>query len=149
MLEVEQLLPHCATPEIRVAVLLSAEAGLRKAEVMALRWEDIDWDKHVVRVHDHKQGFYRWAGLSERLLEELSKLHEALRPQSDERVVGLMSSTGLYYRFAEICRRAGVGEQRFHALRAAFARRARLAGLTSAQVSMMLGYRPPRRGGKS
>src|SRR5262249_22818660 len=34
----------------RAVVLTSAMTGLRRGEVIALRWQDIDWDVHVIRV---------------------------------------------------------------------------------------------------
>jgi excisionase family DNA binding protein len=48
--QVEKLM-HMARPEARDVLLVAASLGLRRGELLALRWGDVDFEARLVRVH--------------------------------------------------------------------------------------------------
>ncbi len=48
--EAQALLIECKTPSLHLIVLIGLLAGLRRTELFALRWEDIDFDNDVIRI---------------------------------------------------------------------------------------------------
>lgn len=65
---------RAADPRMRVALLLGALAGLRCAEMAALRWSEIDFDAGLIHVVDGKGGKDRVVPLAEQLEEALVAL---------------------------------------------------------------------------
>ena len=61
-----------ATPEMRRMIALAAMAGLRSAEVAAIKWSDLDHANGVLWVRDGKGGKDRSVPLSAGLLAELA-----------------------------------------------------------------------------
>lgn len=49
--EVEKLLNHVHGTSYEIPVILAALMGLRRSEIVALRWEDIDFNKRTMRIH--------------------------------------------------------------------------------------------------
>ncbi|MDL2225972.1 tyrosine-type recombinase/integrase [Eubacteriales bacterium OttesenSCG-928-M02] len=49
--EVKQILEGAREKEIYLAVAFAALLGLRKSEIFALTWDDIDWEKQTVHIN--------------------------------------------------------------------------------------------------
>ncbi len=54
--ELERLLECCKNPRERALLLFSIGSGARRAEIAAIRHEDIDWDEGTVRIRRGKGG---------------------------------------------------------------------------------------------
>jgi site-specific recombinase XerD len=70
-------------------LMLLATYGLRAAEIVRLRLEDIDWKREVLRVHHSKTGAYSELPLLREAGEALLRYLEKARPSSAHREVFL------------------------------------------------------------
>jgi len=110
-----------ATGDDRVLVLLGAHAGLRVAEMLALRWADVDLGRHEVGVRHGKGGKPRTVTMSRTLAAAL----DAWRDESGARAPGNASRYVLPYRapisarrrMRLLCEAAGVEPRAIHSLR--------------------------------
>lgn len=103
--EVEALLGVAEGPD-RAVVLLGAHAGLRIAEMAALRWPDIDWRARELVVRKGKGGKTARVAMTKRLRETL---RETPRDATD--LSGFVLPFRAYRareRFQRLCLRAGV-----------------------------------------
>lgn len=65
-------------PRLKAIILLGVDSGMRRAEILKLRWSDIDFDNnmlHIVATHTKTQE-ERFAPLSARTKAELQKIRE-------------------------------------------------------------------------
>jgi integrase len=78
--ELTRLLQACRAPDERLAVLLAAEAGLRRGELLALHWEDADLVSHklVIRRAYWNGRLGSPKGRRERVVPMTSRVHAAL-----------------------------------------------------------------------
>ena len=121
----------------RVLYLTAAMTGLRQAELIGLRWRDIDWLGQRIRVRQtYVRGEFkapksrkgnRGVPLAMRVARELEAHFAATSFQDDDDLVFANPETGgpldrskVRKRFQAACRRAGVRVVRFHDLRHTF-----------------------------
>ncbi len=118
--ELAALLAH-ATGDDHALVLLGAHAGLRVAEMVALRWADIDLGRHELAVRRGKGGKPRTVTISRSLAAALV----AWRDESGARGPGNAGGYVLPYRapisarrrMRLLCEAAGVEPRALHSLR--------------------------------
>jgi integrase len=105
-----------APPYVRNIFLLEVTTGLRRSEILALQWKDIDWFNGELSVQRAickaraTDGAHRWAwvigppksknayrrvALSKMVLESLRTLRQMAEPQSEETF--LFQRNGTYY----------------------------------------------------
>lgn len=127
--------------DLYLAVVLGGLMGLRKAEILAARWEDLDWGREEFRVRGTKT-----AGSTDTL-----PLHEAIRErlephrQAEGYIVRPGKAPGQWaYRWefrkpwARLCEDLGIGEARIHDLRHSFATRLLDLGYPMATIARMM-----------
>ena len=102
--EVECLLRVAEGPD-EVLVLLGAHAGLRVAEISALRWNDMDWDAGELVVRRGKGGKTGRVALTNRLKQALLSLLKDAEPNSH---VLPYRAYRARERFQRLCLQAGV-----------------------------------------
>jgi len=124
----------------RVLYVTAAMTGMRQGELLALRWMDVDWMAHRVRVRrNFVRGKFgtpkskrssRSIPLADDVARELELLCQASSYQTDEDLVFAHPHSGnpidrsrLLKRFKAALERAGVREIRFHDLRHTFGTR--------------------------
>jgi len=78
--EVARFFDHVPSMRYRAALMVAYGAGLRVSEVVALKVEDIDSQRMLLRVQQGKGQRDRYAMLSPRLLEILRAWYRAARP---------------------------------------------------------------------
>jgi len=100
-----------ADGRMRALLLLCGHAGLRIAEALALDWGDVDLSARALVVRRGKGGKSRRVSLSRSLTAALGALEGRDGP-----VIG-NSSEAARKRLATLCRRAGVENKGYHALR--------------------------------
>jgi integrase len=132
--------------------------GLRLGELQALRWMDIDFDRHVVRVRRSRgrHGFtspkstraMRTAPLAPELLGPLAAHWSAAPYRGDEDLVFAHPLTGDVYDASRIRKRykaalavAGLRDARFHDLRHTFGTRMAAAGAPMRSIQAWMGHR--------
>jgi integrase len=141
----------------RVLYLTAAMTGARQGELIALRWEDIDWVARKIRIRrNYVRGEYgtpkslrssRAIPMGDRLAAELEHHYQRSTLQDDTDLVFPHPLTGtpldrskVLKRLKAACRRAGVREIRFHDLRHTFG--TRMAKVTQLRdVQEWMGHR--------
>ena len=142
----------------RVLYLTAAMTGMRQGELLALRWMDVDWMAHRVRVRrNFVRGKFgtpkskrssRSIPLADDVARELELLFQRSSYQADEDLVFAHPHTGkpidrsqLLKRFKAALKRAGVREIRFHDLRHTFGTRMAAAGVPMRLLQEWMGHR--------
>lgn len=78
--EAEALLGAIRSPKIRAVSMVMYGSGLRVSEACALRFDDLDAQRGVMRVRESKGGHSRYALLSNSLLRALRAYYRKTRP---------------------------------------------------------------------
>jgi len=143
--EVTRLLAACSTLRQRVLLTTTYAAGLRVAEVCALKVGDIDSARMMLRVNGGKGGRDRYTLLSPKLLDLLRTYWQATRPttwlfpmRDSQRPIDPRQAQRMYYaakRDARITRQGGI-----HALRHAFATHLLESGVDLHTIQRLMGH---------
>ena len=160
--EIEALLEAAPDDDLgrveRVMYLTAAMTGMRQGELLALRWQDVDWSAQRIRVrrsfvhgeftNPKSKRSSRSVPLATRVARELDELHRLSGYQTDEDLVFAHPHTGkpidrskLLKRFKAALRRGGVREARFHDLRHTFGTRMAAAGVPMRTLQEFMGHR--------
>ncbi len=100
------------SPWMLPLVILAIETGMRRSELLALRWSDIDLSRRTATLHTSKNGEGRIVPLSSRAAEVLHAL-----PTSICGTVIPMHYFSVAAAFSRAVERAGIDHVRFHDLR--------------------------------
>jgi integrase len=146
----------------RALYLTAAMTGLRQAELIGLRWRDIDWLGQRIRVRQtYVRGEFkppkskrgrRGVPLALRVARELEAHFGSTAYQGDDDLVfanpttgGPLDRTKVRKRFQAACRRAGVRVVRFHDLRHTFGTHVAASGDVSLRtLQEWMGHRDPK-----
>ncbi|MEZ0246994.1 MAG: tyrosine-type recombinase/integrase [Methylophilaceae bacterium] len=125
------------TVSLLTAIQLAIETGMRAGEIVALRWEHIDFKSSVIRLRITKNGDNRIVPLSEKAESLLQALPH---PIHGGRVTTFYDSNGLSAAFRRATKRANIEGLKFHDLRHEAA--SRLAPrMTVATLAKVMGWR--------
>lgn len=100
------------SPWMRPLVILALETAMRRGELLALRWPDIDLSRRTAALHTSKNGQGRVVPLSNRAVETLQRLPTTI----DGRVIPLRHFS-VAAAFSRAVARSGIPDLRFHDLR--------------------------------
>jgi integrase len=111
---------------LHAATVMALHTGMRKGEILGLKWDDINWEKRLVLLTHTKNGEARRIPIDSILLDELSehrsrvKNNELVFPSFDRngKVVPLADVKGS---FGRVLKDAAITNFRFHDLRHTFA----------------------------
>jgi integrase len=137
----------------------AAMTGLRRGELLALRWHDVDWLAQVIRVHqNYVRGQFgtpkskrstRSVPMALEVAAELERLSQTSRYTDDDDLVFAHPATGqpLYVagigrRMRKALRAAGLNEaHRFHDLRHTFGTQCAAAGVPMRTLQEWMGHK--------
>jgi integrase len=129
-------------PELYLIVLLALTTGMRRGELLGLRWQDVDLERRVAIIQHSKNGDRRAVPLVPEvvaLLREHGKVRRLdsalLFPGSNERPVDIKNA---WYAALET---AKVKDFRFHDLRHTAASYLAMSGATVPELAAVLGHR--------
>jgi integrase len=143
----------------RAMFLTAAMTGLRKGELLALRWRDVDWPAGRIRVRqNYVRGEFgtpkskrstRSVPMADQVGGELERLFQTSRWQGDGDLVFAHPATGAPLPKANVTRRmrsalraAGLDDaHRFHDLRHTFGTRMAAAGVPPRTLQEWMGHR--------
>lgn len=129
MEQVNQIISAARGTDIEIPILLAICLGLRRSEILALKWDDIDFDKRTVTISkalvlgENSQPFEKvpktYAGNRAVAMPDI--LFNALKEKStdtdgDARIIA-MDGAALYKRFKKILKTNNIPDMRFHDLR--------------------------------
>jgi len=142
--EEEVRLLTCCNPYIRPLVITALHTGFRKSELLALRWEHVDFRHSLITVEAAyaKNGETRSIPMTATLTETL----RVLKGEAEAAVSVFRTHEGTPYRhiakvFGAACRRAGLTDVTFHDLRHTFASRLVMAGVDLPTVQALMGHK--------
>lgn len=110
--EIEAICAVTESAELAAFVRLAVETAMRRGELCGLRWEHVDLKARTAHLPHTKSGYARTVPLSSGAVAVLRELPRRL----DGRVFS-MRADSLTQAFERACRRAGIGNLRFHDLR--------------------------------
>jgi integrase len=135
----ELALLQAASPDVRRAIALAIDTGLRREELFSLQWNQIDVDRGIITTTTKtKSGRARSVPLPERSVNILPR-HDAdyvlINPDTKKRYVQMNKG------FKAAVRRAEIGHTQWHDLRrTAGCRWLQRDGKSIMEVSMLLGH---------
>jgi len=139
--EFERLLTQCP-PHLEPIVLTAYYTGMRKSEILGLKWEEVDLEKGFIRLRGErtKSGAGRSIPLHPRVKKRLSRLAQAI---SSERVFLRQGNPLLDIKkgFRGACGRAGIQDFTFHDLRHCAINNLRVAGNDYIKIMSLSGHR--------
>jgi len=125
--------------ELRPALIVALNTGMRKNEILSLRWRDVDFVKGFIHIADSKSGRSRdipMNGLVFETLHAMARQREFVFENRETRTRIMDVKTA----FHGACRRAEIKGVRFHDLRHTAASRMVEAGIDLVTVSKILGH---------
>jgi site-specific recombinase XerD len=148
----ETLIHSIPEPWFRELVVFAVLTGLRRAEIVNLRWVDVDLDRGVIHIQSSprfktKQGRRRTVPLNSTALEMLKAKRNQ---QGGEHVFTLhgegISPDWVSHLFKRYVRKAKLADQRlhFHSVRHSFASWLVQGGATLYEVQKLLGHSSPK-----
>jgi len=129
-------------PYTLLVVRFALETGMRRGEILALNWREVDLQRLSVSVLEAKNGHSRVIPLSSRAV---AILQEARRLQDDQSAsVFPMSANGFRLSWERLVKRANITGLHFHDLRHEAISRLFEYGLTAPEVASVSGHRDMR-----
>ena len=127
-----------ASPHGYLLAMLAVDTGMRRGELWALKWEDVDFNANQIRVDDSGDGRGTKTG-NIRDVPMTTRVREALR---DRRLKGQepVPRTDIKKALIAAGRRTGIGHIHFHMLRHTAATRWYESGMSIEQVQRGLGH---------
>jgi len=136
--EMKRLL-DAASPELRPVLIIALNTGMRRGEILGLRWRDVDFVKGFILIGDSKSGKPRRIPMNAVVFETL---HEMNRGQEFvfENPGTRTAVKDVKTAFKGACRRAEIKGLRFHDLRHTAASRMIELGADIVSVKEILGH---------
>ncbi|HMX24608.1 MAG TPA: site-specific integrase [Blastocatellia bacterium] len=126
---------------LRAPILTALYSGMRRGEMFALRWMDVDFERGFVRLRETttKNGKARTVPLIEPALSELAALRKAGDSKLDASVFPI-SKQYVSHLLREFLDSLGMEDVGLHTMRHSFASRAARAGIPPFYVKEILGH---------
>lgn len=118
--EEERLLSACDKARnkwLPVLVRIAIETAMRRGELLAMKWKDIDFVHHTIAVPDSKNNKVRTIPLTETASAILTNWKEKNDPEKDEIVFVDVTADAVKKSYQRAVRRAGITGLTFHDLR--------------------------------
>jgi integrase len=126
---------------MRIPLALAAFTGMRRGELLALRWMDVDLANRRLYLHETKNGSLRVLPLNELTFGLLSLLP---RTAPADAVLAGVDGQKLSVYTRRLFQSLGIHEASFHSLRHTAASWLVMAGVDLYAVGQVLGHRTPR-----
>jgi integrase len=130
---------HCSAHHLKPILIVALNTGMRKGEILNLRWNDIDFDRYFIFIRETKSGRSRKVPMNYLVLEALNSLKREseyvfYNPETKKRIKDVKTA------FKAACRRAGIKDLRFHDLRHTAATYMVTGGVDLVTVAEILGH---------
>jgi len=138
--EITKLLANCS-PAIKPIVIVASNTGMRKGEIMGLKWRDLDFKRGIIHLYNTKNGEKREIPMNEPAIDTLIGVRK--HPASEWVFV---KENGEPYgdfkkSFFTACNKSGIKNFRFHDLRHTFASHLVMNGVDLNTVRELLGHK--------
>lgn len=138
--EVDSLIDACLE-HLRPIVLTAVNTGMRRSEILSLRWADVDLTNRKITIVNTKNNESRVIPINQTLYEEFLKLIKQVKGEyvfsdKDGRPFGDIKKS-----FASALKEAGIKDFRFHDLRHTFGSHLVMQGVDLRTVQQILGHK--------
>lgn len=140
--EEQRLLAGCdsgKTPCFKTLLTVAIETGMRRSELLGLRWSDISHNRRVATLHMTKNGEGREVPLSQRAYQALTDWKA--KAQLDGSTIFPLTTGALEQAWRRLLVRVSVANLRFHDLRHEAVSRLFERGLNVMEVSSISGHK--------
>ena len=139
-------LMECASHHLRPVIATALCTGMRRGEIMGMRWQDIDLRNRTIFVPHTKNGHSRYVPISDSLFNVLSNLPRHRGTDylfAGEPKIGKKGKpfNDVRTSFENACTLAGIENFRFHDLRHTAASHMAMAGIPLKIIGDVLGHR--------
>lgn len=142
--EIAKLLAVCPSVRWKALVALAVCTGMRRGEILALRWRDVDLDEGTVWVRN--TGGHETKSRKNRVLALPPEVCRLLRqlPRTGETVFGIngrkVRGDTVSRQFKQVVEKAGIEHCTLHDLRRTFVSHLAMAGVNAAVVQRLAGH---------
>ncbi len=143
--EEQRLLDGCdagVIPYLRTLLIVAIETGMRRGELLGLRWADVSHNRRVVSLTLTKNGSDREVPLSQRAFDALTEWKSCA--DVDQSTIFPMTAGALEQAWRRLLARSNVKGLRFHDLRHEGVSRLFERGLNMIEVSSISGHKEMR-----
>ncbi len=131
-----------ASPEwLRPILALAACTGMRRSELLGLRWLDVDLAHGRVMLSQTKNGEGRIVYLNETARAAIASLPLTAGARSTDLLFRAYTGEQVSMAFARVCKKLGISDFRFHDLRHTAASWLRMQGADIHTVAQLLGHK--------
>ena len=138
--EITRLL-DCCSVQTRQIVIVALNTGMRRGEILNLKWSDVEMRRRTITVRHTKNNEIRTIPMNDVLYETLSNMG----PQLPDQYIFVNRDgkrlTTIKTGFRAALRRAGIKDFRFHDLRHTFASYLVMSGADIQTVQRLLGHK--------
>ena len=145
--ERERLLTACQASknkQLYLCVILALSSGMRQAELMGLKWQDVNLTDGFIILHETKNGDRRrvpLSGLGLSLLQEYSKIRRLDTPLLFPGIVNQNTPLNLRSAFEGALKTAQITDFKWHDLRHCTASYLAMNGASLAEIAEILGHK--------
>ncbi len=137
-----QMLIDCCASHLKSIVTVALHTGMRRGEILGLRWEQVDLKHGFILLEVTKNGKRREIPIDNTLAEEFNSMPRGLEsvyvftdPRTGEPYKSVQTS------FETALKKAEIRNFRFHDLRHTFASHMAMAGIDLVSVKELLGHK--------
>ena len=127
---------HSKAKWLKLVIILGVDCGIRRGEILKIRREDIDFNKHTVILRETKNGLSRRVGLSKRAMDEINKLPINI----NGKLINCERGDTVDFYWQQLKKWTGINK-RFHSTRHTFATRASMNGWSITEISAQGGWK--------
>ena len=131
--EAEKLIRNSG--KLRLLIIMALSTGMRKMEMLNLKWQDIDFTAKLIHIEESKNGERRSVPISDSLMKELEQ--EPKKNQT-EKVITVHS---LEFHFRKLKKKCEIKNFHFHDLRHTFASWLAMKGVSLYTIKELLGHK--------
>ena len=137
--EIERLIANC-TPELKPIVIVALNTGMRKGEILNLKWHDCDFRHNIIYINKSKNGERREVPMNSFASKALITVrknpdNEYIFPHQGDKPRDFRKS------FFTALKNSGIVNFRFHDLRHTFASQLVMSGVDLNTVRELLGHK--------
>jgi integrase len=136
-----ETLINCCSDYLKPIVITALHTGMRKTEILSLKWKQVDINNGYIHLSDTKSGKRRSIPINETLYKTLKSIERRL----DVQYVFFNPKTGKRYNdikkaFNRACEKAGISDYTFHDNRHTFASQLLMGGGDLVALKEILGH---------
>ena len=136
----EEAAKRTKNPHIWPVIVFAIETGMRRGEILGLKWEHVDLERRIAFLPMTKNGSSREVPFSTKAAQVLAKQ----RQRNDTPSPFPVTSNGFRLAWDRLRSRAGLADLRFHDLRHEAISRFFELGLNIPEVAVISGHKDPR-----